>query len=131
MQTTGITAVTLAVATIFLCALAGCSPPRQKPETPAATSTPAQTASIARGKLLHDTQCIACHDSTIYTRGDRLAKSYAEVREQVGAWQAKAGLLWSSADIDDVSLYVNDAFYKYALPGTLASKQGTPIQSNP
>jgi mono/diheme cytochrome c family protein len=111
MQTTGITAVNLAVATIFLCFLAGCVPPRQKPE-PAA----AQTASIARGKLLHDTQCVACHDSAIYTRGDRLAKSYAEVREQVGAWQAKAGLSWTSADIDVVSRYVNDAFYKYECP---------------
>jgi mono/diheme cytochrome c family protein len=111
MQTSGITAVTLAVATIFLCSLAGCAPSRQKPE-PAA----AQSASVARGKLLHDTKCIACHNSTIYTRNDRLAKSYAEVREQVDAWQAKAGLLWSSADIDDVSLYVNDAFYKYECP---------------
>jgi len=116
MQTTGITAVTLAVAAIFLSALAGCTLPRQKPETPAATSATAQTASIARGKLLHDTQCVACHDATIYTRSERLAKSYAEVREQVGAWQAKAGLLWSSADIDDASRYVNDAFYKYECP---------------
>jgi mono/diheme cytochrome c family protein len=111
MQTTGITAVTLAVATLFLAALAGCAPSRQKPE-PAA----AHTTSIARGKLLHDTKCIACHDSTIYTRGDRLAKSYAQVREQVGIWQAKAGLLWSSADIDDATRYVNDAFYKYECP---------------
>jgi len=114
MQTSGITAVTLAVATIFLCFLAGCAPSRQKPETPAVTAP--QTVSLARGKLLHDTKCIACHDSTIYTRGDRLAKSYAEVREQVDAWQAKAGLLWSSADIDDASRYVNDAFYKYECP---------------
>ena len=111
MQTTGVTAVTVAVATIFLCTLTGCAPPTQKPEPAAAL-----TASLARGRLLHDTKCIACHDSTIYLRGDRLAKSYAQVREQVAAWQAKAGLLWSGTDIDDVTLYVNDAFYKYECP---------------
>jgi hypothetical protein len=59
-----------------------------------------------------------CHDTRVYTRSDRLAKDYAAVRDQVDRWQKNVKLNWSGADIDLVTAYLADRFYKVPCPGT-------------
>lgn len=64
------------------------------------------------GQLLHDTYCVFCHDSRVYTREDRLARDYREIRAQVRRWQQNVGLKWGDADIDKVSNYIASKYYK-------------------
>jgi hypothetical protein len=69
-----------------------------------------------RWRTLHDAYCQMCHDTQVYTRKDRLAANYAEIRAQVDRWQGNASLNWSAADIDLVSSYLARKFYKTDCP---------------
>ena len=68
------------------------------------------------GQILHDTYCVACHDSRVYTRDDRLARNYREIRAEVLRWQHNIGLKWDDADIETVSNYIASKFYRLACP---------------
>ncbi len=72
---------------------------------------------LERGRLLHENHCRMCHDSIAYKRGERIAKNYEQVRAQVTRWQTNTGLGWSASDIDAVTAYVSQRYYKYPLPG--------------
>lgn len=73
---------------------------------------PAAAADRDRGRLLHDNHCVLCHTTSVYTREDRLANSYLEVRQQVQRWQENTKLRWSPTDIDNVTEYIADKHYK-------------------
>jgi mono/diheme cytochrome c family protein len=77
---------------------------------------PAGAADLERGKLLHENHCKMCHDSIAYQRGDRIAKTYAQVKAQVTRWQTNTGLRWTPEDIDNVTAYVARTFYKLEAP---------------
>lgn len=68
------------------------------------------------GQILHDTYCVMCHDSRVYTREDRLARDPREIRAQVRRWQQNIGLKWDDADIERVSDYIASKFYRLACP---------------
>ena len=69
-----------------------------------------------RGRTLHDAYCQMCHDTQVYTRKDRLATNYAEIRAQVVRWQDNASLGWSADDIDRVTGYLARQFYRTDCP---------------
>ena len=70
---------------------------------------------IENGKTLHDANCTRCHQDTIYTRQDRLIHSYAELRERIRQCELGAELTWFDEEIDDVTAYLNDAFYQFEI----------------
>jgi hypothetical protein len=67
---------------------------------------------LERGQALHDTFCIMCHSPELYGRSDRIANSYAEVLQQVTRWQNNARLRWTGYDIDSVTEYLAEKYYK-------------------
>lgn len=69
-----------------------------------------------RGRTLHDTHCISCHDSRVYTRATRTAGDYGQVREQVDRWQKNVSLGWQDADIDLVTEYIVKRYYRFDCP---------------
>lgn len=75
--------------------------------------TPAGFAGdLERGQALHDTFCIMCHSPELYSRSDRIANSYPEVLQQVTRWQNNARLRWTGYDIDSVTEYLAEKYYK-------------------
>ncbi|MGL4573622.1 MAG: cytochrome C [Burkholderiaceae bacterium] len=70
----------------------------------------------ARGQLLYTTHCIECHTSQVHWREKRLATNWATLQAQVLRWQANAALNWSQGEIEDVSRYLNDKYYKFSIP---------------
>ena len=68
------------------------------------------------GQILHDTYCVVCHDSRVYTREERLARDFPEIRVQVWRWQQNIGLQWDDADIERVSNYIASKFYRLRCP---------------
>ena len=76
----------------------------------------AQAQEPLRGQVLHDTYCVVCHDSRVYTREDRIARDYREIRAQVRRWQQNIGLKWDDADIERVTNYITSKFYRLPCP---------------
>ena len=75
---------------------------------------------VARGKELHDANCIRCHasmfggdGSSIYTRTDRRVDSMAGLRQQIERCKNSLGVSWPAEDIDSVIAYLNTNFYKF------------------
>lgn len=66
---------------------------------------------LVRGKLLYTTHCISCHAVEIHWRDKKLVNSWSDLKIQVQRWQQTAGLEWSSDDIEQVSAYLNEAYY--------------------
>jgi mono/diheme cytochrome c family protein len=73
-------------------------------------------ADAARGKLLYETRCSACHESSVHVRKARKATSFSALRAQVLRWSAEVGGTWSADEIDDVALYLNQRFYRLPCP---------------
>jgi hypothetical protein len=67
----------------------------------------------ARGELLYQTHCRACHDEQMHWRNKKLAYDWPTLKAQVTRWQATAKLQWSEADIVEVSRYLNETIYRY------------------
>ena len=84
------------------------------------TLTGAQAAGDAvRGQMLYETRCLACHERSVHQKSARKAKSFEGVRAQVLRWSAEVGGLWSADEIDDVTLYLNERYYRYPCPEKL------------
>lgn len=70
-------------------------------------------ADAERGRILYETRCGSCHASSVHLRSARNAKSFDSLRTQVLRWSAAAGGSWSADEIDDVSLYLNQRYYRF------------------
>jgi mono/diheme cytochrome c family protein len=70
----------------------------------------------SKAQTMHDTYCVACHGTEVYTREGRLARDYPSLREQVQRWQANVNLGWSDADIDAVAAWLAERYYGLSCP---------------
>ncbi|NNJ94441.1 MAG: cytochrome c [Halobacteria archaeon] len=77
---------------------------------PAALATAADTA---HGMTLAQQHCTACHDNGVYTRENRRITTLDGLRTQVRRCELSLGLKWFDEDIDDVTVYLNESFYKF------------------
>ncbi len=69
-----------------------------------------------RGRMLHDAHCVSCHATRVYTRPDRVAGDYQQVRAQVDRWQKNVSLNWKDADADLVTDYIASRYYRFECP---------------
>lgn len=63
------------------------------------------------GQSLRDTHCQMGHGTQPYTREDRAANSWVEIRAEVNRWRKAVSLNWSGADIDDVTDFIAVKYY--------------------
>ena len=68
---------------------------------------------INNGKALHDEHCLRCHTESQYTRTDSIINDYQQLRERISQCELTAELTWFDEEIDDVTAYLNDAFYHF------------------
>ena len=77
----------------------------------------AQAAADAEhGRILYETRCSACHASSVHNRNARKAKSFDGLRAQVLRWSVEVGGSWSADEINDVTLYLNQRYYRLSCP---------------
>jgi hypothetical protein len=82
-------------------------------------------ADAARGKALYETRCIDCHSTSVHQSTTRKAASFEDIRRQVTRWSGQLGTSWAAGDIDDISVYLNDLYYRLPCPpATCAFKTG-------
>lgn len=68
---------------------------------------------IAHGKRLHEANCMACHDTNVYTRNDRVVRSLDALKEQLVNCSHMARAEFSKSDTQDLLKYLNDDFYQF------------------
>ena len=67
----------------------------------------------ADGKRLHDANCMLCHDTSIYTRKDRLVQSLDALEKQVGNCTHAAKKEFSASETQNIIKYLSDQFYQF------------------
>ena len=65
------------------------------------------------GKLLHDANCISCHDSKVYTREDHKMQDLTQLAAQVRRCDANLGTSLFDEELDQITEYLNKDFYKF------------------
>jgi mono/diheme cytochrome c family protein len=83
----------------------------QPPAADKAPTTPTPAAS--RGQLLYENHCMKCHESQVHIRANRKSTSIGDVQGWVSKWQVHEKLQWSAKDINDVTEYLVDQYYKF------------------
>jgi hypothetical protein len=76
-----------------------------------ATTALAETSEQAES--LHETHCLSCHGTEVYTREERLVGSFDGLERQVQRCETALGLSWFDEDIKSVSTYLNHHFYQF------------------
>jgi mono/diheme cytochrome c family protein len=76
---------------------------------------PVQAVDIENGKTLHNDNCLRCHNETKYIRENRIVNSFDELRERISQCEIMAEMAWFDEEIDDVTAYLNKAFYHFNL----------------
>lgn len=98
--------------TVVVLAFAGllgaCGP---RPTTTASAAAPA-APDVQRGAMLYENSCNACHTTQPHWRSQRLVATWSDLVAQVTRWQGIAGLNWTSDEIRDVALFLNEQFYR-------------------
>ena len=67
----------------------------------------------AAGKRLLDANCMACHQTGIFTRKDRKVQSLTALKEQLVACSHAAKKEFSASEMQDLLKYLNDQFYRF------------------
>ena len=82
-------------------------------------SSPATTepdaATLEQGQQLHNTNCVSCHDASVYTRENRMIKHYESLKTQVQRCASNLNKPWFDDEVDAVADYLNANFYKFKL----------------
>ncbi len=76
----------------------------------------AQSADITKGQALHEKKCTSCHDTSQYTRPNRIVHSFGDLHARVEFCDSAANAGFSLDDIDDVVAYLNAHFYQFKEP---------------
>lgn len=78
-------------------------------------------ANAARGKVLHDKQCVNCHieryggdGSQMYLRADRLVRDRKALIQRVAACNDMVNAGLSPKDEEDIAAYLTQHYYKFA-----------------
>jgi hypothetical protein len=76
----------------------------------------ASAADALRGAGLYESRCGDCHSESVHGRSKRVATDFNEVRRWVSRWNENLHLRWGDEEIDDVSVYLNNTYYRYPCP---------------
>lgn len=82
----------------------------------AIAAAPARAQSLTRGKALYEQHCMSCHAQSVHGRAKRRARDFNEVRDWAERWNKSLELNWGAAEIEDVTVYLNAMYYRYAIP---------------
>jgi cytochrome c2 len=82
----------------------------------------ANAQDAARGKELYETRCVGCHSKSVHNRASRKAGSFEAVRAEVSRWNKEMGGVWRTEEINDVTVYLNERYYKFPCPQSVCSK---------
>lgn len=80
---------------------------------PAADNKTAAATDENSGEALHQANCSKCHGTDIYTKADRKVTSFKALASRVAMCDANIGSQLFPEDLDKITTYLNDNFYKF------------------
>lgn len=81
----------------------------------------AQSPEVERGRALYEARCQGCHETSVHRRESRAARDFAQLRAAVVRWDREIGALWRPEEIDAVTAFLNERYYRYPCPSTVCS----------
>jgi len=84
------------------------APPGHESQLP-----PALPAAAARGQMLYENHCMACHESVVHIRSRQQARSLPQLREQVRRWADYSQLRWSRDEAEEVVRHLDSQYYRF------------------
>jgi len=81
--------------------------------TATALAADARAPDAARGQVLYEQHCGACHTAGIHYRRDTLPVSRDDLRGLVDVFRRQAGVAWTPEEIEDVVEYLNRTRYHF------------------
>ena len=78
-----------------------------------ATGAPALAGDFERGKTLYSARCVGCHDKSVHNREARKALTIGGIKAQVRRWDAFLNGAWGNDEVNDVTTYLNELYYRY------------------
>ncbi len=76
-----------------------------------------------RGQLLYQARCVGCHDTSVHSRAARKAVTAEAIRAQVRRWDGVMGGAWKDTEVDDVTTYLNELYYRYPCPPAICPEK--------
>lgn len=72
-------------------------------------------ADLEEGKEMYESDCVKCHDSSVFTRPstERKVNDLAALKKQVHRCVAATGASWFEEDEENVVAYLSETFYKF------------------
>ena len=67
----------------------------------------------ADGKRLNDANCMGCHDTSVFTRKDRVVQSLDDLKKQLASCAHMAKKEFSESETQGLLKYLNDQFYHF------------------
>jgi mono/diheme cytochrome c family protein len=65
------------------------------------------------GKRLYEANCLGCHDSSVFTRDNRIVQSLDALEEQLASCTHMAKKEFSASETRDLLKFLNDQFYHF------------------
>ena len=78
--------------------------------TVCAASSPGDSAN---GKRLYHANCTGCHDTSVFTRQDRVVQSLDDLKKQLASCAHMAKKEFSESETQGLLKYLNDQFYHF------------------
>jgi hypothetical protein len=88
------------------------------------TLTAATAADVDRGRALYESRCFECHSPAAHSRPAHVAGDFNEIRAWVRRWSDHLGLEWTEEDIANVTVYLNNSYYRYPCPADVCPVVG-------
>jgi hypothetical protein len=66
---------------------------------------------------LYDIHDVLCYGVSIFENGKHVTKNRQSLRSAVQQWQDQRTLGWDPAEIDEVTAYLNDRFFRFSASG--------------
>jgi hypothetical protein len=80
---------------------------------PSAYAAASLQGDSAKGKRLYDANCTRCHDTSVFTRRDRVVQSLDALEKQLVSCAHMAEKKFSASEAQDLLKYLNDQFYHF------------------
>ena len=77
------------------------------------TYAAAMPGDSAAGKLLHDANCMGCHNTSVYTRRNHRVQSLDALKKQLNDCSHIAKKEFSAIETQNIIKYLNDHFYHF------------------
>ena len=84
---------------------------------------PAFAQDPARGKLLYETYCGACHYERVHQRLRSKIRDLADLRDEAARWSGETKRTFTLDELEEVVQYLNESHYRFGLPP--GSKKGS------